>query len=58
VRGIELVQGHVRPFGHDGGVEVVNANGFAGGDGVGREPQLRGFQPEPPRDLGAREAFN
>jgi len=56
VRGI--VEGNVWTFRHDGGVQFVNVDGFARGDGVGTEPQLRGSQAEPPRDLGAREALD
>jgi hypothetical protein len=55
---VEFVERHVRAFGHDGGVEVVDADRFTGGDRVGTEPQLRGLDAEPSRDLGAREAFD
>jgi hypothetical protein len=55
---MELAERHVGAFGHDGGVEVVDADRFAGGDGVGAESQLRGLDAEPPGDLGAGEAFD
>jgi hypothetical protein len=54
----ELIERHVGPFGHDGGVEVVDADRFTRSDRVGTEPELRGANPEPPGDLGAREAFD
>jgi len=55
---MELVERHVGAFGHDGGVEFVDLDRLAGGDGGGREAQLRGSEAEPPRDLGAREALD